>query len=122
MGRRTKVLRRTRCRPPRKREAGHRSEQRDGCGTAARRALEIWALGAATLLALLSAWYACRLSWVSYQLHDVSTGNDATPLWIPQLTMALGNAILLLAFVDELVLEWRGQRVAPVSEEATRNE
>ena len=88
----------------------------------ARRALEIWALGAATLLALLSAWYACRLSWVSYQLHDVSTGNDATPLWIPQLSMAAGSVVLAIAFVDEFVLELRGERVVAASEEALHNE
>ena len=88
----------------------------------AHRAVELWALFAATLLAALSAVYSIRLAWQSHAFNDISTGNDATPLWIPQLTMAVGNAILLLAFVDELVLEWRGQRVAPVSEEATRNE
>src|SRR5262245_62352681 len=45
-----------------------------------RRALELWALAAATVLAALAAWYSCRLSWQSYVFHDVSTGNDATPL------------------------------------------
>lgn len=89
---------------------------------AARRAIEIWALFAATLLAGLFAVYSARLAWMSWTLHDVSTSNDATPLWIPQLPMALGTAILAIAFVDELVLELRGVRVVPQSEEATRNE
>jgi TRAP-type C4-dicarboxylate transport system permease small subunit len=88
----------------------------------ARRALEIWALGAATLLAALSAFYACRLAWQSRVLNDVSTGNDATPLWIPQLTFAIGSVILLVALIDELVLELKGQRSHAVPEEATRNE
>lgn len=87
-----------------------------------RRAMEIWALGAATLLALLSAWYSCRLSWQSYTFHDVSTGNDATPLWIPQLGMAAGSVILAVAFVDELVLELRGRRVQASSDDALHNE
>lgn len=87
-----------------------------------RRAMEIWALGAATLLALLSAWYSCRLSWQSYTFHDVSTGNDATPLWIPQLGMAAGSVILAVAFVDELVLELRGRRVQASSDNALHNE
>jgi TRAP-type C4-dicarboxylate transport system permease small subunit len=87
-----------------------------------RRALEIWALAAATLLALLSAWYSCRLSWQSYTFHDVSTGNDATPLWIPQLGMAAGSVILAIAFVDELVLELRGLRVQASSDDALHNE
>ena len=88
----------------------------------AHRALEIWALGAASFLAWLSAWYSCRLSWQSYTFHDISTSTDATPLWIPQLTMAVGNVILALAFVDEWVLEIRGQRQQSVSEEALHNE
>jgi TRAP-type C4-dicarboxylate transport system permease small subunit len=88
----------------------------------ARRGLEIWALSAASALAALSAFYSCRLSWQSYQFHDISTGNDATPLWIPQLGMAVGTVILLIAFIDELVLELRGQRVTQASDEATRNE
>ena len=88
----------------------------------ARRALEIWALVGAVLLAGLSAWYAARLSWQSYAFHDISTGNDATPLWIPQLAMAAGTLVLLIAFIDELVLELQGRRSVPVSAEATRNE
>ena len=88
----------------------------------ARRALELWALVAATLLAAVSAWYSCRLSWQSYAFHDVSTSNDATPLWIPQLAMAAGTVILTIAFVDELVLELRGQRHEVLSEEALHNE
>ena len=88
----------------------------------ARRGLELWALAAASALALLSAWYACRLSWQSYVFHDISTGNDATPLWLPQLSMAAGTAILAIAFVDELVLELQGRRAQGSSEEALHNE
>jgi TRAP-type C4-dicarboxylate transport system permease small subunit len=88
----------------------------------ARHRLEVWALFAATLLAALFAFYSCRLSWQSYTFHDVSTSNDATPLWLPQLCMALGAIVLLVSFVDELVLELRGERVVPVSDEAIRNE
>jgi len=87
-----------------------------------RRALELWALGAANLLALLFAFYACRLAWQSHQFHDISTSNDATPLWIPQLAMAAGTVILAIAFLDEFVLEIRGRRVAATSGEALRNE
>ena len=89
---------------------------------AARRGLELWALFAASLLALLSAFYSARLAWQSYSFHDISTSNDATPLWIPQLSMVLGTFVLAIAFIDELVLEARGQRVAIESDEATRNE
>jgi len=88
----------------------------------ARRALEVWSLAAAMLLAALAAFYSVKLAWQSYTFHDISTSNDATPLWLPQLSMAIGAVVLAIAFVDELVLELRGRRVVPVSEEATRNE
>ena len=84
-----------------------------------RRGFEIWALAAASALAALAAFYSVRLVWQSVLFHDVSTGNDATPLWIPQLGMAAGTLVMAIAFVDELVLEILGRRVAPVSDEAT---
>jgi TRAP-type C4-dicarboxylate transport system permease small subunit len=87
-----------------------------------RRTLEVFALAVATGLALLFAAYGCRLAWQSYTLHDVSTSNDATPLWLPQLTFAVGAVVFAIAFIDELVLEVAGRRVAVVPEEATRNE
>jgi TRAP-type C4-dicarboxylate transport system permease small subunit len=89
---------------------------------AAQRAMELWALFAASLLAALGAFYSVRLAWQSWQFHDISTSNDATPLWIPQLTMALGTVVLAIAFVDELVLEARGKRLPPLPEEASHNE
>jgi TRAP-type C4-dicarboxylate transport system permease small subunit len=76
----------------------------------ARRAMELWALAAAAFLAGLFAFYSARLVWQSHLFHDISTSNDATPLWIPQLAMAAGTLILAIAFVDELVMALRGQR------------
>jgi TRAP-type C4-dicarboxylate transport system permease small subunit len=77
---------------------------------APRRALELWALAAATALSLLAAYYSARLVWQSHAFNDISTASDATPLWLPQLGMAIGSAILAIAFIDELVLEWQGKR------------
>jgi TRAP-type C4-dicarboxylate transport system permease small subunit len=88
----------------------------------AQRALELWALGISTLLAALLAFYSVRLSLQSWQFNDISTGNDATPLWIPQLTMAVGTVILLVALVDDLILEWKGARLPKAPEEALHNE
>jgi len=87
-----------------------------------RRGFEVWALFAASALALLSAYYSCRLVWQSYTFHDISTSNDATPLWLPQLSMAIGTVVLAIAFVDEFVLELQGKRVVVTSEEASHNE
>ena len=78
----------------------------------AHHALQLWCYGSACLLAAFLAWFSARLAWQSFSFNDISTGNDATPLWIPQLSMALGTLILLLAFIDEFVIEVRGRRHA----------
>jgi len=58
-----------------------------------------------------------RLAWQSYLFNDISIAADATPLWLPQLSMAAGSLILLVAFLDELVLELRGRRAgAPAAD------
>ena len=88
----------------------------------AKRVLELWALGAATALASLLAVYSMRLAWQSHSFNDISTSNDATPLWLPQLAMAAGTLMLVLALADEWLLEWRGLRVAPASDEMLHNE
>jgi len=87
-----------------------------------KKGLELWALVFASALSALFAFYCCRLAWQSRTFHDISTASDATPLWIPQIGMAVGTVILAIAFFDELVLEIRGQRFAPSSDESLRNE
>lgn len=87
-----------------------------------KKALELWALGFATVLSALFAWYCCRLAWQSYTFHDISTASDATPLWIPQIAMAAGALILAIAFADELALEVTGQRAEKSSDEPLRTE
>ena len=87
-----------------------------------KKGMEVWALAFASVLSTLFAFYCCRLSWQSRMFNDISTGSDATPLWIPQIGMAVGTVILAIAFVDELVLEIRGQRVVQSSDEPMRNE
>lgn len=88
----------------------------------AKKALELWSLSVAVLLSGLFCFYSIKLAYQSWDFNDVSTGNDATPLWLPQIGMALGTFVLLVAFVDELVLEFLGQRVTIDSEEALHNE
>jgi TRAP-type C4-dicarboxylate transport system permease small subunit len=68
-----------------------------------RRWIEIWALLASTLLAVLLAVFSVRLVMQSIQFNDVSTSMDATPLWIPQLSMAMGSCIFAVAVIDRLV-------------------
>lgn len=87
-----------------------------------KRGLEVWSLAAASALAGLFAWYSVKLAIGSYQFNDISTSNDATPLWMPQISMAVGALILCIALLDDLVMELRGQRAVPASDEPLRNE
>jgi TRAP-type C4-dicarboxylate transport system permease small subunit len=89
----------------------------------ARRAVEIWSLGIASALGAMFAFYSVRLAWQSHLFHDISTGNDATPLWIPQLAMAIGAVLFAIAILDEFVLVLRNRHDdRPDSGEALRNE
>lgn len=83
----------------------------------AHKALELTALLIAVLLSGFLAFYSCRLVWQSIEYEDISTGIDATPLWIPQLVMAVGTLIFFIAFVDEMVLELLGKRQRARSED-----
>jgi len=91
-------------------------------GIKARRGLELWSLAVGSLLASAFAYYSVRLAFQSWDFNDVSTGNDATPLWIPQIAMALGGLVLAIALVDALVLEWHGKRGRAVPDEALHHE
>ena len=82
------------------------------------KALEVTALTIATLLAGFLAFYASRLVWQSWEIDDISVGIDATPLWIPQIFMALGTLIFFIAFCDELVMELLGKRKPRETEDA----
>ncbi len=55
------------------------------------------------------AWFSIRLMLQSREFHDVSSGLDATPLWIPQLGMAVGTTLFALAFLGDLILLLRGE-------------
>ena len=81
-------------------------------GARAGRAVEIGCHAAAVLLSGALAWFSVRLVWQSRSFGDVSQGMDATPLWIPQIAMALGTVLLFIAFADDLFAYLRGENPA----------
>jgi TRAP-type C4-dicarboxylate transport system permease small subunit len=69
-----------------------------------KRPLDLWSHAAGAFFCAVLAFHSVRLVWQSWSFHDISQGNDATPLWIPQIAMAAGALVLLLAMVDDFVL------------------
>lgn len=91
-------------------------------GSVRNRVLELWTRAAGVMLCGLLAWFSIRFAWHSHVFKDISTGNDAMPLWIPQLSMAIGSLILLVAMIDELLLEIKGGRSSTGSGELIKSE
>jgi len=55
------------------------------------------------------AYYSVLFAYESWSFNEVSQGYIPVPLWIPQLSMALGLVIFLIALVDDLLLVLRGK-------------
>ncbi len=72
-------------------------------GDKTRRILNIWCFAIGAALAWYFVWYAVKMAYWSYKFNDISQGQDATPLWIPQLSMVIGVIIFAIALTDHLV-------------------
>ncbi|MEL6751846.1 MAG: TRAP transporter small permease [Pseudomonadota bacterium] len=64
---------------------------------------EVWCYALGTALTTYFAYQACLFTHQTWRFKDVSSGLDATPLWIPQMSMAVGSVIFAIAFWDNLV-------------------
>lgn len=64
---------------------------------------ELWGLAVGTAASAYLAWYAVRTVHLSIRFNDISQGQDATPIWIPQLPMAAGAILLAVCFADNLI-------------------
>gem|GEM_PF-125750 len=84
--------------------------------------MEVLCLTIASALSVYFAWFSARLVWGSYTFNDVSQNVDATPLWIPQLSMAIGLAGLALAFIEQLAITVLTRRLPPAVNEAAHIE
>lgn len=86
------------------------------------RRMDIFCHIVALVVSSALAWYSIQLVLQSLNYNDISTGLDATPLWIPQIGMAVGTTVLALAFVAELVDLLAGRKVREESGEMARTE
>lgn len=64
---------------------------------------EIWCFAIGSVLASYFAYYAIKAVYWSRKLNDISQGLDATPIWIPQIAMAVGATLLAVALIDNLL-------------------
>ena len=69
----------------------------------AKRLVEIWCFGIGAAVMWYFTWYCRKFVYWSWKFNDVSQGQDETPLWIPQVAMLVGGAILAIALTDHLI-------------------
>jgi TRAP-type C4-dicarboxylate transport system permease small subunit len=91
-------------------------------GTVARSRLQTVCLLLGVIASSWVAFFASRLVLISWRTHDISSGSDATSLWIPQLLMALGCIGLAIAFCDALIAQLRGREFFVMSSDPARVE
>ncbi|WP_374631592.1 TRAP transporter small permease [Ferrovibrio sp.] len=87
-----------------------------------RRGLELWCVALGIGFSGFFAFYSCKMVWWSWKFNDISTSNDATPLWIPQLGMAIGTSVLFIAMIEEFFLVLRGKPLDDTPAELARTE
>lgn len=79
-------------------------------GPAARRRMEVGALMVAALAIGYLAWWAAAFTYESWVFGDIAGGMVPIPLWMPQLSFAIGALIFLVAVLDECVRVLQGAK------------
>ncbi|MEM9966661.1 MAG: TRAP transporter small permease subunit [Pseudomonadota bacterium] len=65
-----------------------------------KRWLEIWCFGLAAAIAWYVTYYAYWFVYWSWKFKEVSQGQDATLMWMPQSVMVIGAGLMALALTD----------------------
>ena len=72
-------------------------------GPKVRRVLDGWCFTIASGLGWYFSYYAAKATYWSWKFNDVSQGQDATAMWIPQMAMVVGSVIFAIALTDHLI-------------------
>ena len=67
-----------------------------------KRMLEIWCFAIGAAVAWYFTYYAYWFVYWSWKFNEVSQGQDAVALWIPQSVMVIGGGLLAIALTDNL--------------------
>lgn len=77
-------------------------------GPKTRHVMELVSLGIASAAVIYLAYWSCKFTYESWVFKEMSQGLVAVPIWIPQLSFALGSILLVIAVVDEFIIVLRG--------------
>jgi TRAP-type C4-dicarboxylate transport system permease small subunit len=86
----------------------------------ARRPVEIGALGVALLFSGYMAWAVLRFVLDSWRFNEVAQGLIRIPIWIPQMSFAVGVLVFFVAVLDEFVVLARGAKPSYQASEEER--
>jgi len=86
-----------------------------------RKRFEIAALLVGNIAVAYLAWWACKFTYESWEFNEVAQGLLPMPMWIPQMSFALGSVLLWIALLDELILVLQGQTPTYVREVQERH-
>ena len=65
--------------------------------------VELWCWAVAATFTAIFAWFAVKLTIESHTWNEISGGQDAWPLWIPQTAMSIGTVLFAVCALDNLV-------------------
>ncbi len=66
-------------------------------------AMELWCFGAGGVISAYFTYHAYQFVYFSWRFNEVSQGQDAIHLWIPQSVLVIGGALLTLCMLDNLL-------------------
>jgi TRAP-type C4-dicarboxylate transport system permease small subunit len=68
-----------------------------------KRGLEIWCFAIGAAVMWYFTYYAYWFVYWSWKFNEVSQGQDATALWIPQSVMVIGGGLMAIALTDNFL-------------------
>ena len=70
---------------------------------AAKFVMELWCFGMGAVISGYFTYHAYQFVYFSWRFKDISQGQDATLLWMPQSVMVIGGGLLTICFIDNLL-------------------
>lgn len=65
--------------------------------------MELWCFASGAAISAYFTYYAYEFVYFSWRFKEVSQGQDAVHLWMPQSVMVAGGALLTIAMLDNLL-------------------